>query len=265
MNCRFANGIDHDGVSDFASIAMSPDRALPLWSMVLEQAAGTPVTVGHVCAAVVRVTGVDGSSVALTTSSPIREAVYASDETAARVEELTLTLGEGPSIDALRLGEPVLSADMAGTVARSRWPLFASEAVAVGAQAVFALPLRIGVIHLGVLTIYRRRSGDLIRRQVSDGLALADILCLLLLDGKDPAVDTPLPEADDAEEVRYPEVHQATGMITVQLGVTAEIAFARLRAFAFAHNRRLRDVARDVVARRLRFEPDSDDDYAGGR
>jgi hypothetical protein len=54
-------------------------------------------------------------------------------------------------------------------------------------------------------------------------------------------------------------------MITVQLGVNAEIAFARLRAHAFAHNRRLRDVARDVVARRLRFEPDGGDDYADDR
>ena len=44
-------------------------------------------------------------------------------------------------------------------------------------------------------------------------------------------------------------------MITVQLGVTAAVALVRLRAFAYAHDRRLRDVARDVVARRLRFDP----------
>jgi hypothetical protein len=240
---------------------MSLNRALELWSMVLEQAAGAPVTVRHVCTTVVAVAGVDGASVALATTRTIREALYAGDETAACVEDLTLTLGEGPSIDALGLDEPVLSGDMAGIDALSRWPLFAPAAVEVGALAVFALPLRIGVIHLGVLTIYRRRPGDLIPRQISDGLALAEILCMLLLDGKDPA----RPEADDAEWVRYPEVHQATGMIIVQLGVTAEVAFARLRAFAFAHNRRLRDVAREVVARRLRFEPDTDDDYAGGR
>jgi AmiR/NasT family two-component response regulator len=42
----------------------------------------------------------------------------------------------------------------------------------------------------------------------------------------------------------------------VQLGVSAEAAFARLRAYAYANDRRLGDVARDVVDRRLRFNPD---------
>jgi hypothetical protein len=45
-------------------------------------------------------------------------------------------------------------------------------------------------------------------------------------------------------------------MILVQLGIGAEAAFARLRAYAFVHDRRLGDVARDVVERRLRFDPD---------
>ena len=47
-------------------------------------------------------------------------------------------------------------------------------------------------------------------------------------------------------------------MIIVQLGVTAAVALIRLRAYAYAHDRRLRDVAGDVVARRLRFDPDRD-------
>ncbi|MFC6016326.1 hypothetical protein ACFP2T_08955 [Plantactinospora solaniradicis] len=44
-------------------------------------------------------------------------------------------------------------------------------------------------------------------------------------------------------------------------GSSAEAAFARLHAYA--HDRRLGDVARDVVERRLRFRPDppgGDDD-----
>ena len=52
-------------------------------------------------------------------------------------------------------------------------------------------------------------------------------------------------------------------MVTVQLGVTAAVALIRLRAFAYSHDRRLRDVARDVVARRLRFDS-TDDTPVGG-
>jgi ANTAR domain len=52
------------------------------------------------------------------------------------------------------------------------------------------------------------------------------------------------------------EIDQATGMLTVQLGVPVAEAFARLRAYAYAHDRRLADVARDIVARRLRLHRD---------
>jgi len=45
-------------------------------------------------------------------------------------------------------------------------------------------------------------------------------------------------------------------MLTVQLGVTAAEAYARLRAYAYAQDRRLADVAGDIVARRLRLHPD---------
>jgi AmiR/NasT family two-component response regulator len=60
----------------------------------------------------------------------------------------------------------------------------------------------------------------------------------------------------DDPTAHHVQVHQATGMILVQLGVSAEIAFVRLRGYAFAQGRRLGEVACDVVERRLRFEPD---------
>lgn len=52
------------------------------------------------------------------------------------------------------------------------------------------------------------------------------------------------------------EIDQATGMLTVQLDVPVADAFARLCAYAYAHDRRLADVARDIVARRLRLHGD---------
>ena len=52
------------------------------------------------------------------------------------------------------------------------------------------------------------------------------------------------------------EIHQATSMVLVQLGVSPTDALARLRAFAFAEQRLLGEIARDVVSRRLRFSRD---------
>jgi hypothetical protein len=50
-------------------------------------------------------------------------------------------------------------------------------------------------------------------------------------------------------------VHQAAGMVAVQLGVDVAESTLRLRAHAFGADRLVADVARDVVARRLRFDP----------
>ena len=89
---------------------------------------------------------------------------------------------------------------------------------------------------------------------------LADTACALLLDGAridESRADGHWPERAGPQ---HPEVHQATGMIIVQLGVTAAVALIQLRAYAYAHDRRLSDVARDVVARRLRFAVDGAED-----
>ena len=56
----------------------------------------------------------------------------------------------------------------------------------------------------------------------------------------------------------HTEVYQATGMVMAQLGVPVETALSRLRAHAFVHDRPIDDIARDVVARRLRFRDDEE-------
>ena len=55
-------------------------------------------------------------------------------------------------------------------------------------------------------------------------------------------------------------VHQASGMVAAQLDVSVAVALIRLRAYAFGNDRTLVDVARDVVARELRFDAQSGED-----
>jgi hypothetical protein len=190
-----------------------------------------------------------------------RETIYASDQVASRLEELTLTLGEGPAVDAFA-GGPTLAADLNTVECLTRWPVFAPATVQAGVHGMFALPLRVGAVCLGVLDLYRARPGGLDREQLADALLLADTACGMLPDtapGDRSGRDGYWPERASPA---HPEVHQATGMVTVQLGVSAAVALIRLRAYAYAHDRRLREVA-DVVARRLRFDPDSDADGGG--
>jgi ANTAR domain len=244
---------------------MNANRRIRLWSLVVEHAHGRPVAAEDVCAVAIATAGVDSAAVTVVLSATPRETIYASDQVAAELEELTLTLGEGPGVDAFADGH-ALVADVAAPDCLARWPMFAPAAARTGIRAVFALPLQVGAIRVGVMSLYRARPGDLDREQLADAFVLADTACALLLDSaaSDQArPDRCLPEPAGQQ---HAEVHQATGMIIVQLGVTAAVALVRLRAYAYAHDRRLRDVAADVVARRLRFDLDAErgEDRASG-
>jgi hypothetical protein len=242
--------------------AVNADRRVRLWSLVVEQAHGGSVEVAHVCAAAISASGVGSAAVAVRLSASPREVIYASDPVAAELEELTLTLGEGPCVDAFA-GSPTLVADLTTADSLARWPVFAPAAAQTGARAVFALPLQVGAVRLGVMDLYRARAGGLGRDQLADVLVLADTACALLLDAAQSY--RPRPDGRWFEQAgsQHPEVHQATGMITVQLAVSAAVALVRLRAYAYAHDRRLRDVAGDVVARRLRFDDSAGEDRDG--
>ncbi|MFC4492936.1 GAF and ANTAR domain-containing protein [Streptomyces ovatisporus] len=230
---------------------MKEDRRVRLWNEIVEHAHGEAIALCHVCAAAIRAAGVGAAAVTMVLDAGPREAVHASSQLASDMAELTATLGEGPDASS---DSPCLVADLAADECRTRWPVYAPAALAAGVRAVFAFPLRIGGAGVGVMTLYRAEPGNLSRDQLADALILADTVLGLLLDtGRNPQTSL---DGRWSEQTGpwHPEVHQATGMITVQLGVTAAVALVRLRAYAFSQDRRLSEVAGDVVARRLRFD-----------
>ena len=183
------------------------------------------------------------------------------NEVSELLAELQLTLGEGPDPDARARGGPVLASDLGDMEAVRRWPVFAPAAVQAGASAIFAFPLRIGAIRTGVMGLYRERPGPLSGSHLGDALVFADTATLLLLDAQDQAAGEAAagsgPGGQPADlALHRAEIDQATGMLTEQLGVGIAEAFIRLRAYAYAHDRRLSDLARDIVARRLRLRPE---------
>jgi hypothetical protein len=107
-----------------------------------------------------------------------------------------------------------------------------------------------------VLSLYRALPGALTAAELADAMAFADIALRLVLDAtagiSGPLEYRPLAGLSDSRT----EVYQATGMVSVQLGVSLEVAFVRLRAHAFAVGVPLGDIANEVVQRRLRLEPD---------
>jgi hypothetical protein len=185
------------------------------------------------------------------------------DEVSELLAELQVTLGEGPGTEAAASAGPVLASDLGGVEAVRRWPVFAPAARQAGAAAIFVFPLQAGAIRAGVMGLYRDRSGPLSDFQLGDALIFADTATVLLLESQDQAAGEAAagsgPGGQPADLAGHrAEIDQATGMLTEQLGVGIAEAFIRLRAYAYAHDRRLSDLARDIVARRVRLRPDPD-------
>jgi hypothetical protein len=229
--------------------------------LVAEQAArrGARVGVMDVCTAAVTSLPVGGAGMSAMSRTAASHPLCSTDDISERLEELQLTLGEGPCVDAFTHGEAVLTPDLRAGEPQNSWPVFADAALETGVRAVFALPLQIGAISSGVLDLYAQVPVRLNAEELADALAFAEFATLVLLDARIDATGAPPDDAtkrhiEDLGGYRA-EISQATGMLTVQLGVGMDEAFVRLRAHAYARGRRLTDVAADVVARRLRFPP----------
>ncbi|MFG2777567.1 ANTAR domain-containing protein [Streptomyces prunicolor] len=201
------------------------------------------------------------------------EPLWCHPELSARFEELQFTLGEGPGPEAVRTGAPVLEPDL-DRVRPERWPVLLPAARDMGVQGVCGFPLGIGAIRVGVLTVLCDGDRRISEQQYADATALTAALTGAFLngtghgngDGNGHANGTaPRPDRipDWPTGLNRPVVHQATGMISVQLGVPIQEALLRLRAHAYGSERTLGEVAADVVARRLRFGDELDDDMSG--
>ena len=235
---------------------MTGSRPGRVWALVAAQAArrGGRVSAADACVAVVAAVEVTGAWLIAAGGAEADHLMWATDEVSELLAELQLTLGEGPGPDALAYGGPALASDLATGDATRCWPAFAPA-------AVFVFPLQMGAIRVGVMGLYREWSGPLSGSQLGDALVFADTATLLLLEAQDRAAGEAAAGSGPGGQpaglaVHRAEIDQATGMLTEQLGVGIAEAFLRLRAYAYAHDRRLSDLAGDIVARRLRLHPD---------
>jgi hypothetical protein len=210
-----------------------------------------------ICRAITSNLPAQGIAVGVMRSDANRETLYASDAVIAEIERRQFSLGEGPVLDAFTSGRPVLVPDIRASGPAGRWPVFAGEAATLPAGALFAFPMRLGAITIGVCEMYLVEPGPLSAPQLTILLRAVDVLTLTVLtlrsDGSADAVDAGWLDGHDGARRA---VYQATGMLIAQLGVPAEQAFARLRAHAYLEGRSVEHVAADIVARRLRLRPD---------
>ena len=208
--------------------------------MADEGLVGTAAALQCVCRAAAKALSMRGSVVHVVGSAGSDRLAASSDSWSAEVAELAFTVGEGPSIDALARRRPVLVADLA--TAGRRWPGYVQAAGEVDVRAVHSFPLLVGGVTLGLLELYATATQPL-EEGTPLALAYSDLATRTLLgeeagleDGTwEPLVD---PRA---------EVHQAQGMVMVDLGVDLAEALVRMRAHAFTEGLAVIDLARAII------------------
>jgi GAF domain-containing protein len=228
------------------------DRLLRILSR-LSAGDGTEPDAPRLCEVAADVTGMSGAGIMLMADDVPAGSLCSSNAVSDLIEELQYTLGEGPCVDAYGQGRPVLEPDLRDPVT-PRWLGFTAPAVEAGARAAFGFPLQVGSVRLGALNLYRDRPGPLSEDQYADALVLAGVAGRAVLAMQAQAPPGMLAaELDEGGNFRF-VVHQAAGMVSVQLGITVGEALLRLRAYAFGNDRLLAEVAEAVVARTLRFD-----------
>ena len=200
---------------------------------------------GDICT---RYLPVDGVGVLLLDDRELTVATTNS-EVGERVERLEVELGEGPCVECIRTGHPVLVPDLAKAV--DRYPAFVPRALDAGAGAIFGLPLTGRGEMLGSLNIVRTEPGEVPSVELSIAQMLADVsvayIFAVRMHIEKSRLADQLQSALDSRVI----IEQAKGVLAERHRESLDAAFERLRREARGTSRKLRSVAFDVIEDRL--------------
>jgi hypothetical protein len=225
------------------------------------QGPGTAIdSADRLCQACVELLDVDGAAISVVFDGVTEGTFGSSSELSRRIDELQYTFGEGPCLDAVRHGQPIL-VDHLGHAADQRWPAFSADALDSGVEAVFAFPVKLAASTFGALALFRTSIGPLSELSLSGARWAAELAALPLIDlaNEDADKEGTHPGNDGWDQLSSLgriEIYQATGMVMAQLDVGSAEALVRIRAYAFAHDRTASEVAWDITERRMRFDPE---------
>jgi hypothetical protein len=194
---------------------------------------------------------VDGVAISLASTHELIPLCTTSPAIAA-FEELEFTLGVGPELDAFATGRPTPTGHPSHEHS-DRWPPTGVAAGDSELGSIYAFPLSVGAARIGVLTLFQRLMRALSPTQEADALIAADVLAHVILAEQGNA-----PAGAIAMAFREPgsfrgEIHQASGMLSEQIGCGVADALVQLRSRAYATSTPIAHLADDVIAGRTRL------------
>lgn len=173
------------------------------------------------------------------------DTVAGSSADAVLLDGIEQRLGDGPCLEALRSGVPVLLTDVA---VDSRWPEFNRELLEKGFRSTLGVPLELAGHSAAVLDFFGTSAGVFTAEMIQDAERFADVAARALRLGLRIATAELRAEDLEAAMDSRTSIDLARGILMAQNRCTPELAFEILRRASTSRNQKLRDVADGLVA-----------------
>lgn len=206
----------------------------------------------RLCTAITRLVGAAGAGLSVAVDRHTVEPGAATPR-GAELAALEFALGEGPATSAHRDG---ILVELSDTSRDASWPAFSAAAATLGIGSVVAIPLRRGSVRLGALTLGWSDAAAHTDEELALALTAARLGVDLVLADQQPSTSGELDLLLADGPAHTAPIHQASGMVAAQLGVSVGTALVLLRARAFADGCTLTQLATDVIAHRIRLSDD---------
>lgn len=171
------------------------------------------------------------------------------DERSPQVDQVQYDNDSGPCLDALREGRVLSIVD---TVTETRWPEFCEAAVAVGLRSTLSVPIDVtgsGTEVLGALNLYSEQPDAFDEESVAATESFAHQAAIVIANAQAywgaKELSDQLQFALESRAV----IEQAKGILMAREGVSADKAFEVLVRASQRENRKLRELAADIVRR----------------
>lgn len=212
------------------------------------------------CEACVTLLEVDAAAISLIFEGAPSGTFGSSGASARMYDELQFTFGEGPCMDCVAMGAPVLVTDLANAN-EVRWPAYGPAMLDHQIRGIFAIPVVLAGAYVGALDLFCAHPGKLPGDHLAGAFVAAELAGIPLLDLMDSDLQAAVNDPDSNAWAEFnvlsrAEVSQATGMLVAQLNIEPAEALMRLRGHAYATGRSATDVARDILDRRLKLDAD---------
>jgi GAF domain-containing protein len=199
----------------------------------------------RVIAATRELFGASGAGVMMIDDSTMLCAVAATDDAAFLLETLQEEQGRGPCVDALTFDKVICTADLATD---ERWPGLVPELPDAGVRAVLGLPIHTARMPVGSLNVYRNQPGEWSAAEIDALRAYSTVI-----EGVLHAALQVRERGQVAEQLQHAldhrvDIDRAVGVIMGREGIDAVSAFNQLRDVARSSQRRVADVAAELLA-----------------